>query len=90
MSDKKKKAEPGYAEAGNELEQILQDIESGDIDLDLLSDKVERAAALLTFCRQKLAATEVQVKKITTELAAAMDRDPAGGDAHGDDGDGER
>lgn len=77
MSDKKKKGEAGYAEASAELEQILQDIESGDIDLDLLSEKVERAAALLTFCRQKLAATEVQVKKVTAELAAAMDGDGA-------------
>ena len=60
---------------GAELEQILQDIESGEIDLDLLSDKVERAATLLAVCRQKLAATETKVKKVTAELAAAMDQE---------------
>lgn len=76
MSDKKKKGdEPTYAAASAELEQILQDIESGEIDLDLLSDKVERAATLLAVCRQKLAATETKVKKVTAELAAAMDQD---------------
>ena len=74
MSDKKKKGdEPSYAAASAELEQILQDIESGEIDLDVLTEKVERAAALLAVCRQKLAATETKVTKVTAELAAAMD-----------------
>lgn len=82
MTDKKKKAdEPGYAAASAELEQILHDIESGEIDLDVLAEKVERAAALLTFCRQKLAVTETRVQKITAEMAAAMDGDaPDGND----------
>ena len=72
MTDKKKKGdEPSYAEASAELEQILHDIESGEIDLDLLADKVERAALLLQTCRQKLAATETKVKKVVADLAAA-------------------
>ena len=74
MSDKKKKGDdPTYSEASGELEQILQDIESGEIDLDVLTDKVESAATLLAFCRQKLAATETKVKKITAELAASAE-----------------
>jgi len=74
MSDKKKKDDgPSYAEASTELEQILHDIESGEIDLDVLADKVERAAALLQTCRQKLAATETKVKKVVADLAAADD-----------------
>jgi len=80
MSDKKKKGDgPTYAEASGELEQILQDIESGEIDLDLLTEKVERAAALLTVCRQKLAATATKVKKVTDDLAATLE----GGDGAG-------
>ncbi|MFY9342067.1 MAG: exodeoxyribonuclease VII small subunit [Planctomycetota bacterium] len=74
MTDKKKKGdEAGYAAASSELEQILQEIESGQIDLDVLADKVERAAALLAFCRAKLAATATRVQKITAEMTAAMD-----------------
>lgn len=81
MNDKKKKGEePTYAAASGELEQILQDIESGEIDLDVLSEKVERAAALLAVCRQKLAATETKVKKVTAELAASMDQEAATGE----------
>lgn len=76
MSDKKKTSnEPTYAAASAELEQILLDIESGEIDLDVLTEKVERAAALLAVCRRKLAATETKVTKVTAELAAAMDQD---------------
>jgi exodeoxyribonuclease VII small subunit len=75
MSDKKKRSDDiSYAAASAELEQILQDIESGEIDLDVLTDKVERAAALLAICRQKLAATETKVKKVTAELATAAEQ----------------
>ncbi|MBL8723050.1 MAG: exodeoxyribonuclease VII small subunit [Planctomycetes bacterium] len=79
MTDKKKKAgdEPGYAAASAELEAILQEIESGGIDLDVLSEKVERAALLLDVCRSKLAATETKVQKVTAELTAAAEAEAA-------------
>ena len=73
MTSKKKNEAPTYAAASGELEDILQEIESGRIDLDELTDKVERAAELLAICRQKLAATETKVKKVTDELTAATD-----------------
>jgi exodeoxyribonuclease VII small subunit len=86
MSEKKKKGDgPTYAEASGELEQILQDIESGEIDLDLLTEKVERAAALLTVCRQKLAATATKVKKVTDDLAATLESGDATGSDDADD-----
>jgi exodeoxyribonuclease VII small subunit len=79
MSDKKKKSgDTSYHEANAELEQILQQIESGDIDLDELSDKVERAAALLAVCREKLAATELKVKKVVADLAGMETSEGAG------------
>lgn len=78
-SKPKKGDEPTYAAATAELEQILADIESGDADLDVLAEKVERAAALLAVCRQRLAATETKVRKVTAEIAAALEA-PAGGD----------
>lgn len=77
MSAKKKTEEPTYAELSGELESILDEIDSGEIDLDALSDKVERAAALLGMCRKKLAATETKVKKVTEELQGSIaDEDP--------------
>ena len=41
------------------------------------TEKVERAAALLAICRQKLAATETKVKKVTADLTAAMEQSGA-------------
>lgn len=82
MSDKKKKGdEPGYAAASAELEAILQEIESGEIDLDVLSEKVERAAALLTQCRDRLAATQTKVQKIVDTIATTMAGDDADDEA---------
>ena len=80
MSDKKKKGDDtSYAAASAELEQILQEIESGTIDLDLLATKVERAAELIASCRQKLAATETKVKQVVADLAT--DDEVSGGEA---------
>jgi exodeoxyribonuclease VII small subunit len=87
MNDKKKKAsEPSYAEASTELETILTEIESGEIDLDLLSEKVERAAALLAMCRARLASTETKVKKVVADLhAGTSDRADSNSNSSEDD-----
>lgn len=66
----KKKSEPTYTESATELESILDEIESGDADIDVLSEKVERAAALIKLCKQKLSGTELRVNKVVEELAA--------------------
>jgi exodeoxyribonuclease VII small subunit len=81
MSAKKKqKDEPTYAALSGELDTILDEIESGEIDLDALSDKVERAATLLGLCRKKLAATETKVKKVTEDLQETISEDSDGTD----------
>jgi exodeoxyribonuclease VII small subunit len=60
--------EPRYKEALNELEQILDQIEGGEVDLDDLGAKVERAAALIQLCRGKIERAEVQVRRIIESL----------------------
>ena len=57
-----------YSRALSELEKIIAEIESEETDLDVLSDKVKRAAALIKVCRQKLRATEEEVKKALSEM----------------------
>ena len=39
----------GYAEALAELEEILAALERSDVDVDVLAEKVQRAAALIGF-----------------------------------------
>ncbi|AUX19653.1 hypothetical protein SOCEGT47_001050 [Sorangium cellulosum] len=60
--------EPSYGEASSRLEEILQAIEEGQVDIDALSALVKEAADLVTLCRQKIHAAEVQVKTITEQL----------------------
>ena len=57
-----------YEEAYKELESIISDIEEGEIGVDVLSEKVKRAAELIAFCKQKLATTESDVQKILDDL----------------------
>lgn len=57
-----------YSRALNELEKIISEIESEETDLDLLSEKVKRAASLIKLCRVKLKSTEEEVKKALSEI----------------------
>ena len=59
---------PNYTEAFEELQEIVSEIEGGDISVDQLSDKVKRAALLIKICKDKLTATEGDVNQILKEL----------------------
>jgi len=52
----------------NELEKIVADIESEEVDVDLLAEKIKRAAFLITFCKGKLRTAEDEVKKVLSEM----------------------
>jgi exodeoxyribonuclease VII small subunit len=54
---------PATYEAGlQELEQLVTQLESGQLPLDQLLGSYQRGAALLAFCRDKLQAVEDQIK----------------------------
>ncbi len=57
-----------YTQAFEELQRIVSEIEMGEISVDELSEKVKRAAQLITICRSKLSTTEEDVNKILKEL----------------------
>ena len=60
----------GYAEALQELQAILTELEGEAVDVDVLAVRVARADELLTLCRERLEAASVQVEKV---VAAADD-----------------
>jgi exodeoxyribonuclease VII small subunit len=60
--------EPNYAEAYEELQNIISEIEGGEISVDELSGKVKRAAFLIKICKNKLTSTEEDVNRILKEL----------------------
>jgi exodeoxyribonuclease VII small subunit len=59
---------PSYAEAFEELQMIVSEIEDGQISVDELSEKVNRAAVLIKICKSKLTSTEEDVERILKEL----------------------
>ena len=65
---KSTKSTPSYGQAASRLDEILGKIEEGEVDIDELSGLVQEAATLVTLCRDKISAAEVQVKTITEQL----------------------
>jgi exodeoxyribonuclease VII small subunit len=60
--------QPTYTEAYEELQEIVSEIEKGEISVDKLSEKVKRAALLIRICKDKLTSTEGDVNQILKEL----------------------
>lgn len=56
--------EIAYDAAFKELQQIVSDMEEGEIGVDELSLKVKRASELIKICKEKLSSTEEDVSKI--------------------------
>lgn len=57
-----------YQDAVCKLRQIVSEIENGDLDVDLLSEKVREATRLIKFCKEKLYKVEEDVKSVLEEL----------------------
>ncbi|MGQ9622776.1 MAG: exodeoxyribonuclease VII small subunit [Candidatus Caldatribacteriaceae bacterium] len=53
-----------YREALEELETIVRELESGVVDIDDLTKKVERASFLCQFLRNRLRKAEEEVQRI--------------------------
>ncbi len=64
-----------YSQALTELEEILNEIESEEINVDILAEKVKRAAYLIKFCKGKLRNTEEEVKKVLSEIEETTESD---------------
>ncbi len=67
------KKEIKYKQAISELEGILSGLESEAIDVDEVSVKVKRAVELIKLCRERIAKTELEVRKIVKEF----EKDPS-------------
>ena len=58
----KPKSKLTYESALQELQGIVSSLQESTVSMDDLSEKVNRAAELLKFCREKLRETEEMVK----------------------------
>jgi exodeoxyribonuclease VII small subunit len=57
-----------YEAAYQELAAIAREIESESVSVDVLAEKVKRAAELITYCQTKLRSTEAEVNKIIAQM----------------------
>lgn len=60
-----------YSNAIKEIEEILKYIESQEVDVDVLVEKVKRATELILFCKSKLKTAEEELHKTLIELESS-------------------
>lgn len=60
-----------YSAAIEELETIVQEIESAQVSVDELSKKIKRASELISICRKALTSTEQEIQGILSDLKEA-------------------
>ena len=53
-----------YAQAMSRLEQIVRQIDSNELDIDQLGEKIKEATELITFCTDLLTKTDAEVEKL--------------------------
>jgi exodeoxyribonuclease VII small subunit len=58
------KKTPNYEEAVSQLEEIVKKMESGELDIDMMSTELKNAQQLIKLCKDKLTKTDEEIKKI--------------------------
>ena len=62
------KKEFSFDDAVTEIEDILRNLENGELDIDKLSVEVKRASELIKQCQKKLKSTEDEINSIFKEM----------------------
>ena len=57
-----------YKAALEELSQIADEMENETVSVDVLSQKVKRAALLISYCQDKLKTTEDEVRNVLGQM----------------------
>ncbi len=60
--------ELGFGGALAELDAIVAELESDALDVDLLASRVERAATLVAWCKDRIDGARFQVEEILVRL----------------------
>lgn len=74
MTERTEESSPGEAEqqgwneAMAELDRILSELEADDVDIDTLTDRVERAGELIELCRDRISGARARVDELVAEL----------------------
>ncbi|MFI5379095.1 MAG: exodeoxyribonuclease VII small subunit [Tepidisphaerales bacterium] len=76
MAKKTQTPPKSYEEAVQELQQIIAEIERGEIGLEDVLSRYERGHFLLQFCQQTLTAGEKQIELIAKSPDGALKTEP--------------
>ncbi len=60
-------SEINYEASMKQLEEIVQKMESGQLDIDSMSSELKKAKVLIKQCKDKLTKTDEEIKKILSE-----------------------
>lgn len=80
----------GFVEALREIQQIIDEVSSREVDIDSLEKKLRRASTLILWCNERITAAEVVVEEIAVslkDLEANLDEDDEDEDFDDDDED---
>ena len=58
---------PSYEEAMSRLEEIVQNMEGGNLDLDTLTLQLREAKSIIKICKDKLTKTDAEINEILKE-----------------------
>jgi exonuclease VII small subunit len=61
----------GYVEALREIEGIIREIDSNNVDIDILATRIKRASFLINWCNERIEATEIVVEEIVADISTA-------------------
>lgn len=56
-----------YEEQLKRLEQIVQQMERGDLDIDKLAEQLKEAKQIIKNCKERLTATDDEIKRLLAE-----------------------
>ena len=65
--------QPGYAQALDELDAILRELEGSDVDVDRLAERVARATTLIAVCRERIGAARLRIDEVIADLDGVAD-----------------
>ena len=58
-----------YSQAMKRLEEIMDEVQNGKLDVDELSAALKEAAVLVRFCRAKLLTVDEEVKSLLDDIS---------------------
>ncbi len=59
--------QPTYSQAIARLEEIVQAIDNGEMEIDQLADKIKEANKLIAYCSEKLTKADAELEKLLAE-----------------------